>query len=266
MAVADRRERIRPARARAACVTSPYGGQRALLLAGVAVLALALLLVLASGARASSWELQAAAAPSLGDAAELNAVFALEGGTVWVAGAGKAVHCSHDGGRGWAPQASGAPQTPEWRAVHFLYRRHGFGAGADGATGLLYATADAARRGPSGFACRVWRSSALSSTARPSAGRAPVTASCSEIEMGAAASSSEPHDLDFAFSGTLTAPGTRRVAFGRGSITSGSYWWLGGPAFTKRGTSGDPTLTTTDGAWQVCRDTITDRFDLTWQL
>ena len=90
----------------------------------------------------SAWQLQRAAAPQLAGGAEIRALFALDGGTAWVAGTGNAVHYTHDGGRSWIAEFTGAPESTEWRAVHFVDRRHGFAVGADGRTGLLYATAD----------------------------------------------------------------------------------------------------------------------------
>ena len=107
----------------------------------VALCAAAVLPALAVAAP-SAWQLQRAAAPKLAGGVEIRALFALDGGTAWTAGTRNAVHYTHDGGRSWIAESTGAPESTEWRAVHFIDRRHGFVAGADGATGLLYATAD----------------------------------------------------------------------------------------------------------------------------
>ena len=118
---------------------------RALAPAGALVLAAALLLLWAAAASASSWELRRAASVPLGAGDDVKALFALDGGTAWVAGAGDAVQYTHDGGRSWIAEATGAPEGTDWRAVHFADRRHGLVAGAGGGTGLIYATADAGR-------------------------------------------------------------------------------------------------------------------------
>ena len=132
----------RSAAVRGSASEKPSGCRRALALLGTAVLTVSLLLVWAGVAGASSWELQRVATPSLRAGAEVQALFALDGGTAWVAGAGNAVHNTHDGGRSWIAESTSAPASTVWRAVHFVDRRHGFVAGADGRTGLLYATAD----------------------------------------------------------------------------------------------------------------------------
>ena len=132
-------------RTRATATVASRSERRALVLAGGVVLAAALLLVWASAASASSWELQRAAAASLGAGDEVRALFALDGGTAWIVGDGAAVHYTHDGGRSWTAETTGAPQGTDWRAVHFADRRHGLMAGAGGDAGLIFATADGGR-------------------------------------------------------------------------------------------------------------------------
>ena len=135
-----------PVRGCALLAEPPDRALRLPLPAAVTLALVAIFLLLgASAAHASSWQLHEAAAPSLGAGDELTALFALDGGTAWAVGLGDAVHYTHDGGRSWEAQQTGAPAGTDWQDVHFVDRRCGVLAGAAGDTGLLYLTGDGGR-------------------------------------------------------------------------------------------------------------------------
>ena len=122
------------------------GGRRVATLAALVALALFAAAGLVAGpAAAAGWELQAVSAPQLAQGATIEALFALDGGNAWEAGSDNSLFFTHDGGQSWAALRTGAPQTTVWHALRFTDLEHGFLAGADGTTGLLYTTANGGR-------------------------------------------------------------------------------------------------------------------------
>ena len=123
-----------------------HGARRSISLAALAALALLAAAFAAVPALAGgSWEVVPVSAPRLLAGAEVETLFALDGGTAWEAGSGNSLFFTHDGGASWAAQQTGAPQTTVWHSVRFSDLRHGLIAGADGETGLVYETADGGR-------------------------------------------------------------------------------------------------------------------------
>ena len=90
---------------------------------------------------------------------------------------------------------------------------------------------------------------------------------CNGVQFGLQTTTPKPADLNFAFTGTLTASGSYAIAFGQGHGGAGfNNWWVGSPAFSLQGTQGDPFLVTPDGAWQIIvGEGYSDRFYFDWQ-
>ncbi len=76
------------------------------------------------------------------------------------------------------------------------------------------------------------------------------TSFCSGNEIGIGVTTTTPPNLNFAFSGTLTANGSYTIAFGQGNA-DGNNWWIGGPGYSivtpMSGTY--PSIATPDSAW-----------------
>ena len=102
-------------------------------------------LALPAVASAAPWQLKNPVGPQKALRADLKAVCALDGGTVWAAGAGDALYYTHDGGGSWAALSTGAPQWTEWRAVRFADLRHGLVVGAAAGRTLVCRTTDGGR-------------------------------------------------------------------------------------------------------------------------
>ena len=74
---------------------------------------------------------------------------------------------------------------------------------------------------------------------------------CDGVMIGLQTTASRPADLNFAFTGALTASGAYQIAFGQGHAGANDNWWAGGPTYSRQGTSGDPFLVTRDALWQI---------------
>ena len=73
---------------------------------------------------------------------------------------------------------------------------------------------------------------------------------------GGETSPTSPSDLNFAFSGTLTANAGYTIAFGQGHNGEGNNWWIGGPGFSIVApmSEDNPSIATPDSAWLFTAD------------